>query len=528
MPRGERLDRVVRRAACALCAALVVPVLVVPALTIPAASAPAPSSTTPAEVRPADPLDARVPDGVPRSCSGEYAVNVQRATDISAVTSRGFVMFDGVRVPVTGTGLRDAADLGPPDASWQQWFHALVWLLPLAIDHPARAVDLAVRHAGALRDPGPDATKEVLQRTGWTPGTIRNRLEVARCLFKMTGDRALLPVGRALGDALLDPRRYPGLPLNPPHNHGILTNRVMIQAASIFARPEWRRVSYGRLRRDLPHVFSRCGMVFEQSTGYQALNLSLWSAFPEIASRELASARSALAALIRPDGVLEQIGDGQARVGIPNRERLWCPGTGWAANTVGGMHYILRFGPPTSGHGHADHGAPTWFTAGVPVLSDRGLFDKALDARREFAVSQAAHSVLEPLGVPDFLPETAARRVGADSYVLTDSSAGISRKRAVDFTRRMLTVTDEARSSRSGAARQVWVQHWQLAPGWYPTTYGARHTSGVRLTVDCSGGTVAAVQVESYPGWREAVPAWDLQCRATGASVRLMTTLTLR
>jgi len=403
-----------------------------------------------------------------------------------------------------------------------------VWLLPLALDRPARAVQLALLHARTLPDPGSGATTDITQSTGWTSGTIRNRLEVISCLYRMTDDRRLLPIGRALGDTLLDDRRYPGRPLSEPHNHGILTNRAMIQAARVFDRPEWHRVSYQRLRRDLPGVFSPCGMVYEQSTGYHALNVSLWSAFPELAAAELRPARAALAALIRPDGVLEQIGNGQARVGVPSGARLWCPSTGWAANTVGGMHYILRFGPPTSGHGHADHGAPTWFTAGVPVLSDRGLYDKVEGPRRDFATGLSGHSVLEPVGVDGFAPSTQGSRTGPDSYALRDSSMGIQRTRTLSFERRALTVKDTARSMRSGAVGQEWIQHWHLAPGWRPTSSGARHTSGVRLDVDCRGGRLVPVRVSAFPSKRKAVPAWDLQCRATGSSVELTTTLTIR
>jgi hypothetical protein len=503
-------------------------VAAIAALTVGALGAIPGVAPATAEAPLAGPLNAPKPAGLSQACVGEYAVAVQRGTDISEISRDGYVTFDGVRVPVTADGLRSAASLAPPDASWLQWFHALVWLLPLSLDRPGLAADIAVLHADALPDPGSATDFETLQRTGWTSGNIRNRLEVVRCLYQLTEDERLFDIGRALGDSLLEPRRYPGWPLAKPHNHGILTNQVMIQSAPVFDRPEWARISYQRLRKDLPGVFSRCGMVYEQSTGYHALNVSLWSDFPELAAAELTAAKAALAALIRPDGVLEMIGNGQSRVGRPSGGRLWCAATGWAANTVGGMHYILRFGPATNGHGHSDHGAPTWFTAGIPVLSDRGLYDKVRDARRTYATGMSAHSVLEPVGVTGYKPVTSGRRIGANSYVLRDDTAGIARTRTIRFNRRALTVTDVAASERPDAAVQQWVQHWHLAPGWRPTHYGARHPSGRRLIVRCSGGVLSPQPVEAYPAWRTAVRAWDLQCRATGSDIRLETTLKVR
>ena len=469
---------------------------------------------------PMDPLD------VPQTCRSERDVAIRLDADVSRAASSRLVRFDGATVPVrTPQDWRRAADQAPRDPSWALWFHALVWLLLLAPEEPRLAVDLALDQARALADPGPQAQQQLLQRTGWTPGAIRNRLVVLRCLHRMTGDGRLIPIGRALGDALLDSRRYAGWPRTKPHNHGILANQVLIASARTFGRPEWARVSQERLRKDAPRVFSNCGMAFEQSTNYHALNVSLWSDFEEIAGPYLRRARFALAALTRPDGVLEIIGDGQARRGTPNGERLWCSAAGWAANTRAGMHYVLRFGPRAKGHGHLDHGAVTWFADGGPVLSDRGLFDKVRGARYDYAVGMSAHSVLEPVGVPGFNPSTAAERLSGDAYRLRDSDSQVSRERVLRIHPGHLQVTDRA-SAPSGS--QQWIQHWQLAPGWRPTQYGAQDGTGRRLYISCLGGSLQAVRVEAFPQWREAVPAWDLQCRASGASIQLITTLTLR
>ena len=133
----------------------------------------------------------------------------------------------------------------------------------------------------------------------------------------------------------------------------------------------------------------------------------------------------------------------------------------------------------------------------------------------------ASHSVLEPLNVT-INPATRAKRLDDNEYQLLDDTFGIRRERTIKIAPRGIAVTDIASSGNSG---QEWIQHWQLAPGWAPTSGGAVYTDGTRLAVTCQGGTLSAVAVESYPSWRQIQPAWDLQCRAFGSAIRLHTTL---
>lgn len=466
------------------------------------------------------------PREVPAGCKELPKLAARWRSDVSAVASERRVRFDGRWVSLTPQGWREAYDAQLlSDPSWALWFRALVWTIPLALDNSPLAVRTVLDQAAAVPDPGPDADSATLVSSGWTPGAIRNRLITVRCLYLMTNDARLLPIGRELGDALMNPKRYSGWPRSRPHNHGALTSLALLRAAKTFHRPEWASVSMERLKHDLPKVFSACGMAHEQSSGYQQLNVSLWTQVASLLRYELSRPAYALAALARPDGVLENIGDGNAPPVEPNGGRLWCSLVGWAANTLPGpTHYVVRFGPKAILHGHQDHGAVTWYAQGVPVLSDRGLFDKARNARFDYAQGMAAHSVLEPLNVA-INPDTEGRKLGENHYRLTDSDRGISRERLIKIASRGLVVTDTASSWYSG---QEWVQHWQLAPGWTPTRDGARYTDGTRLKVTCVGGTLVPVAVESYPAWRKVQSAWDLQCRATGASIYLRTSLEVK
>lgn len=466
----------------------------------------------PAFARPTD-----IPD-VPQSCRSAYRTAVQWDADTSRVADRRIVVFDGRTVRLTPRGW---SAYNPTNASWTLWFHSLAWTVPLALQDPVTAVDVVLERDVALPDPGQGSAKNVRQRTGWTQGMFRNRLEVVTCLWQLTKDDRLRPVAERLAAANMDPKRYPGLPYFPPHNHGTMSNIALIQAGKRFDEQSWVDYAMGRLATDMPHVFDECGMMFEQSSTYQRHNVRLWSKAAAMIGMDFAAPIRALGALVRPDGVLEAIGSGNPVTGMsPNGENLWCPNVGWAAGMVSDAHYIVRFGPQMDYHGHRDHGAVTWYAAGVPVLSDRGLYDKSAGPRRDFAEGMAAHSVLEPVGIPTYNPESRAIRRSGPRFIIRDSDAGVTRVRDVRIAAKRLTVRDRATGASS------YIQHWQLAPGWQPTATGAVHAGGATLRVDCPN--LRAVRVESFPGWRKAERAWDLQCRFDGSTLDATTVLTVR
>ena len=461
-------------------------------------------------------------DGIamPGLCRAPYNVAAQRGTDVSRVASSRVVTFDGRRVTLDKRGW---AANNPKDPSWTLWFHSLAWLVPLALDDSQTAIEVFIERDRALPDPGPSVGNRERRPVGWTQGQFRTRLDTANCLFNLTKDERLVPIAKRLAQANMDPRRYPGPPNFPVHNHGTMSNITLMQAGKAFGRPDWVEMALERFARDLPYVFEPCGMMREQSSTYQLHNLRLWTKTAALLDVELTRQERALGALVRPDGVLESIGDGQPASGLtPNGQSLWCRETGWAAGTLGDSHFTLRFGPSMDYHGHRDHGGITWFALGAPVLSDRGLFSKDRGDRFTFAHSMAAHSVFEPVGSPRYDPDTTASRISAREYVVSDAADGITRERRVSFSPTRLVVKDR------GTGAKEWIQHWQLAPGWRPTATGAVHgDAGLTLTVSCP--RLRAVKVEAFTAWRTAVDAWDLQCRVSAdrTGARAATTLTV-
>ena len=459
------------------------------------------------------------PDGLPDRCKASYRIADQWKSDVSRVATDRVLVMDGRKVVLKG---RDWAASDPKNPTWTLYFHSMAWLVPLALERPDLAVELLQERDRVLPDPGPGGVKSEIRAEGWTQGQFRTRLETVTCLNELTHDERLRPIADRLAKANMDSARYPGPPNAPVNNHGAMSNVALMQAGKSFGVDDWIHAAVERFQRDMPEVFEDCGMMYEQSSGYQLHNVRLYQKAARLLETDIGKPEEALGALVRPDGVLEAIGDGQPRTDTPpNGQALWCSRTGWAANTVDGMHYTLRFGPKAAFHGHRDHGSMTWFAGGVPVLSDRGLFDKSRGARYKFAHDMEAHSVFEPVGHPNLNPSTEGTRLSATSYRLEDSDDGVWRKREVDFSPTKLQVRD------FGLGAKEWIQHWQLAPGWTPTSSGAVHDSGAKLTLDCKN--FKAVRVEAFIAWRQAVPAWDLQCRVSSGNdqARITTTLTV-
>lgn len=428
--------------------------------------------------------------------------------------------WSGSTVPLTPAGLAGAR---PGTAQEALWFHSLAWLIPVAERDPAGAARLVTAYAGVLRDPGPEASREESRRTGWSEGQIRRRLETMECLYRLSGREEYARVARTLGSALMDDRRYYGLPLQRPHNHGAQANRLLLRTGVLFDQPEWIATSRERIRRDRASVFSTCGMSNEQSTSYQWMNVSLWDGLTRASG--LAAdprARRAAQALVRPDGVAEPVGDGRARAGKTGGGSLWCPEDGWAAATDQGTHHILRFGPRVARHGHDDHGALTWFTQGHSVLADRATAPKSDADAIAWSRSRAAHSTLERVGDASG-GSMSARRLGDGTYELAAERS--EHRRTVGVARDRVDVTDVDASS----SPQTWIQHWHFAEGWTPVrgadgtaTGDLVHPDGSRVRLTCreSGRAVApvAVRVRSYAGGSPAW-AWDMQCRHRGTAV---------
>jgi len=190
---------------------------------------------------------------LPRICDTEVNSAKRLGADVSELQTSGLLRLDGRTVDVIG-----------PDAQWRQdvrgdttfvtRFHSMAWLV-LVTEQDFPVVDVILERDGVLPDPGSTVGQDRLRATGWTQGAVRQRMGVISCL---------LPVMERLVLANADPHRYRGQPLNRVHNHGTLANLALIEAASVFGRPEWRDLAIRRFDQDAKSVFAKCGMSIEQ------------------------------------------------------------------------------------------------------------------------------------------------------------------------------------------------------------------------------------------------------------------------
>lgn len=499
---------------------------------------------------------------VPTMCSTEVNSSRTHGADTRRLAAEGIVVLDGRTIQVTGVGGSWRA-VDAYDNTFNNRFHGMEWIVPYALSG-GDAVAKVVEREIELPDPGSSSTAAELRATGWTTGAIRLRQGVVNCLYLLTADERLQPIVEGLVAANLDPARYRGRPLRKPHNLGTLANHVLIESANLFDRPEWRTAAFTRFTADADSVFTSCGISAEQSTTYHRLNVNTWQRAlrtlrsaeifkPAFITDRIDQAELALLRLARPDGVIEAIGDSNEidvsamllamdDTAIPTD--LWCKSRGWAANRTAWpgvveddslIHYTLRFGPSRRAHGHDDHGSMTWFARGVPVLSDRGLFDKASAERNRWASSYSAHSTFQPVGRSMRATTRAARVVdvsGVESYRLVTEHAGMTRTREVTFS--LIDPVLRVKDAGSTPHVQQWLQHWQLAPSWVPVDGAsfadpiASHPDGLWLYAACHDGVTmrpSVSTVESFPKRRTIVPAMHLRCGTMADEVSMETIL---
>ncbi|CAB4911826.1 unannotated protein [freshwater metagenome] len=503
----------------------------------------------------AETTDAEVASAVARECARSIGRGQILSVDSSSLDSGGStVIVDGQTFAVGPAGWQHSG----ADALASAVFDSGGWLwAAYDVDYPAIA-DRLVEQAIASPDPGDDATHTQLLDTGWAESAMSRRLGTVVCAYDKTSDVRLLPIMTSLVAGLSGPRYY-GPPYRQVHNHGLFANLAIFDAGLVVSEATWVDFAVGRIEAEAPLVFGDCGMMGEQASGYQVLNYQLWqeasSAIEGHGSGTtalLSQAAVAIGALAAPDGHIEPIGDGFGSFdasAFPYLGSLWCPtesgqlrASGWAAaqmiTSYGASHHIVRFGPAPTMHGHDDRGSMTWWVdvSGVQtqVLSDRGVFDKSDRLRLEQESAAGNHSVLEIGRMALDRVVSATRHVYAnDSYSYTLVS-GTERKRTRSITfwsgSPVVSVVDKIQPPNS--SRRFYIQHWQLASGWVPSGTNSATKGPLTLTITCLVNGVrhplVAKSASENMGFRQGVPAWDMQCRAQAqAPMRISTTLRL-
>ena len=491
-------------------------------------------------------------------CKKAANVGNRVAADTSTFTTNGWLALGNWRVNPRSE--RWQAE-HPRHATYTVVFHSATWLIPQDKADAGPAIKAMVEQARMSPDPG-NASSATLNVTGWKEAHVTKRLNTAVCLYSLAESEAqradMSRVIEQLVAANLDENRYYGPPQRKAHNHGIMADQALRDAGRALDRPDWIDAAQDRVRAQLVETFDSCGMSYEQSSAYLSLHVRLWKSVQRWTDAKLtnqiaavlAEARHARDLLISPDGELLRIGDGSARTYRPRfpvvNDDMWCPETGWYASTTAKgtktQQTVVRFGPGIDVHGHDDRGQALWWVgtqeAGVPVLSDRGTYDKKDFARTDYAHSAAAHSTLQWRGSTAQNTTGELKRRGSGNIITLNSNQA-----AGDWTRVISSSTAKYRLSvtdnvvADSALGQI-TQRFALDPIWTEqsnrSAKRARFVTetGWRLQVTCSidGRRIApkSVAAEHFPNRSTVREAISVDCGTTKAGSRSALTATLQ
>ncbi len=452
------------------------------------------------------------PSKVIPACERTDRMKNRRTIDHARIYTRGEVRIDSWSVSFTNQRWRAQH---PTNAALTQYFHSSTWLVPDDDADLPRAIGLLVAQAAANPDPGSQRSRGNLGTRGWNESAVTLRLTTVLCVYHRAGSKdreQLRPVLNGLIYAAKDANRYYGPPTTKAHNHGVMSDRILLESANILDTPELARFAEGRLLLQLNGLYDSCGLTYEQSNGYQHFHASLWRQVasevtsPEFRLRirkQLNKLRDGANALTWSDGMSPPIGNGRTRFvsdlsRVSNNVSLFCPETGWfsrrtiRANLT--QQVLARFGPATAFHGHNDKGSIFWWVGkdntGTQVLVDRGLSGKNEDSRRAYSESSAAHPTLIWPGGSGLRMSGRESRRGSTTTLTVRGSAGSSigtwrRTVTMNSTRARLVIRDTVTGPSADAPA---TSNLPLDPTWRPTrTPGVfTSTAGGQLTIACT------------------------------------------
>jgi len=369
----------------------------------------------------------------------------------------------------------------------------------------------------------------------WAEGPNLRRQESLNCLYAVTRDARLVPVMSAVAHANLDPQRYYGPPVHPPHNHGIMANLALLNASELLGRTDLRSAAISRMRVAIAASFTAGGLSIEQSTSYHQAVIGKWGA---VSSRlrvlggddaltlattidaTLVRARRALTFLVTPNGIPVDFGDqvaSRTAAVASSRLLLLDPAAGvlaarwsWAAPDD---FLAARFGGPRQMHGHEDRMSVVWWATGRPVLVDPGTATYVPGPAHDWTLLSASHSVPVVSGrafVPKAPTAITALRTGTiDSFTLTGKPWGVTQSRhvAADSRLNRLTLTDTA-AGRLSPVLQLDTRWWCRSISADRALATFVDSTGARLTVRTTGriSSIRRGQSGLSGGWTFSYP----------------------
>lgn len=448
------------------------------------------------------------------SCSSARAI--ARAFPIStAGVEDGYVTIGGWTVNFDRDGW--IAD-HPSNPAITQVFHSMAWAIPDNIADVPSVIDLFVEQAADSPDPGSSASNG----SGWKESQITLRTRTLLCIYKAAdeaGKARLNPILDDLIEGNLDVNRYYGPPRTKPHNHGVMADRELLNVYQVTGDTSVAQAAERRLISQITGgMYDSCGMIREQSNGYQYFHGGLWrtianrmptDVFRNTILAEVERMNNAAYAVTWPSGVTPRIGDGEKKTVsdlslVSTGMKLTCPETGWYSNraTANGItqQSIVRFGPATTLHGHSDKGQVLWWVGsgsrGDAVLADRGLPGKNRDSRYEYAHGALGHAVLLWPGGSDgrstYVTKT-SRGVTTGQFVM-QRSQGTWKRTTVQTRKAAVFVIKDVVSGAS--ASKPATANMPLDPTWLPTSTSGvfKSRSGKTLTITCATAKGKAIK----------------------------------
>jgi Heparinase II/III-like protein len=378
------------------------------------------------------------------------------------------------------------------------------------------------------------------------------------------------------------------------YNHGLSQDLELLQAGCAYPASEWggkplrwrdearqQMIESFEPNQYGPAIDSQ-GAVNEQATGYENLDLGLWTdaendlaacglSLPGTITSRIALIPTFLAMATMPNGRLVQIGDTyditprdragtplqyaatEGKAGTPPKQRIavYAAGyvfgrSGWGTSRTFGQQsfYSLRFGPGTEIHGHDDHMGLTYYARGRNLIVNSGHYGYQQTPYRAYLLSPEAASVLVMPGVP-FNPSAptalTSRRITATGqfYEFADTAfGGLPRYRSVYVSQDPDFILVFDRASGASSYQQLWHLDPALTVKTVTGSSAIATAPGTQLeirriplpgqVIPAGSTQVVRGQVDPYQGWvsrasTQMTPASVVVMNQAGPSAAILT-----